>query len=153
MTLPKMKRGFFMKKVILLITIVLLLTSLLACEEDIKENDIITDAGKSTKFSRKEVNEALDTVKNEFDFEGCTLKKVCYDEEKSEYATSAYLGSGKGSINKVEPENLIVVHSEFDVDSAGGDGSFEPNSTYTDWQFILIRDKKSSDWEIDTMGY
>lgn len=142
-----------MKKVILLIIVLLLATSLVACKQNIKENDVITDAGESTKFNEKEVNEAIDTVKNGFDLEGCSLKKVWYDQEKSDYATSAYLGTGKGSINRVKPENVIVVFTEFDVDFEGGDGSFEPNSTYADWQFTLIRDYIKDDWKIDTMGY
>lgn len=142
-----------MKKAILLIIVIFLVFSLLACRENIEEGDIIIDTGRSTKFNEKEVKAAIDTVKNEFDFEGCTLKKLWYDEEESDYATSAYLGTGRGSINKVEPENVIVVLSEFDVDSAGGDGAFEPNSTYADWQFILIRDDKKDDWKIDSWGY
>ncbi len=79
-------------------------------------------------------------------------KKVWYDEEKSDYATKGYLGTGKGSVNGVKSENVIIVFSEFDVDSLGGDGSFEPNSTYDDWQFILIRDNNTSDWRIDDWG-
>lgn len=142
-----------MKKTILLIIVVLLATSLVACKENIQENDVITDAGKSTKFNEKEVNEAIDTVKNEFDFEGCTLKKVWYEQEKSDYAASGYLGTGKGSINGVKPENVIVLFTQFDVDSLGGDGSFEPDSIYDDWQFILIRDDIKDDWEIDDWGY
>lgn len=92
-------------------------------------------------------------MKSDFDFKGCTLKKIWYDEEKSNYHANGYLRNGKGSINGTKIENVIVLLSEFDVDSEGGDGSFEPNSTYGDWQFILIRDSKSSDWKIDSWGY
>lgn len=142
-----------MKRVILLIIMLVLAISLVACKEDIQKDDVITDAGKSTKFNEKEINEAIGTVKNEFDFEGCTLKKVWYEQENSDYATSGYLGSGRGSINGVKPENVIVLFTEFDVDSSGGDGSFEPDSTYDDWQFILIRDDVKDDWKIDDWGY
>lgn len=142
-----------MKKLILLISIIVLVFSLVACKQRSKVDDVMTEVGESTKFNKNEVSEAIDTVKNGFDFRGCTLKKVWYDEEKSNHATSGYLGNGKGSINGVKPENVIVVLSEFGVDSAGGDGSFEPDSTYSDWQFILIRDNKESDWEINSWGY
>lgn len=142
-----------MKKAILLIIVMFLVTSLVACNENIQENDVITDAGKSTKFNEKEVNEAIDIVIDEFNFKGCTLKKVWYDQEESDYVTSAYLGTGKGSINGVKPENVIVLFTEFDVDSSGGDGSFEPDSTYDEWQFILIRDDMKDDWKIDSWGY
>lgn len=130
-----------------------LVTSLVACKKNIQKDNVITSAGKSTKFDEKEVNEAIATVKNEFDFKGCTLKKVLYDQEKSDYATSVYLENGKGLVSGVKPENVIVLFTEFDVDSSGGDGSFEPDSTYDDWQFILIRDDMKDDWKIDDWGY
>ena len=139
----------------MLLIILLLAFSLASCKqnESNKLKGVITEVGHSDKFSEKEIKEAINTVKDEFDFEGCTLKKVWYEQEKSDYATSAYLGTGKGSINGVEPENIIVVFAEFDVDSKGGDGSFKPNSTYDNWQFILIRDSAKDDWKIDDWGY
>lgn len=141
-----------MKKILILFSI-LLVFSLVSCKQDSKVDNVITDAGESTKFSEEEVKEAINTVINDFDFKGCTLKKVWYDEEKSDYATKGYLGTGKGAVNGVKSENVIVVFSEFDVDSSGGDGSFEPNSTYDNWQFILIRDSKINDWKINDWGY
>lgn len=132
---------------------IIMILSLVACKQNNQVDNVITEVGESTKFNEEEVKEALDTVKNRFGFKGCTLKKVWYDEEKSDYAASGYLGTGKGSVNGVKAENVIVVLSEFDVDSSGGDGSFQPNSTYDNWQFILIRDDKESDWEINDWGY
>lgn len=142
-----------MKKVILFIGVMLLSFSLVACKQKNNVADVVEDHEELPDFKKEEIEKAKNTVKENFDFEGCTLKKVWYDEEKSKYVIGAYLETGKGSINGVEPENVIVVFTEFDVDSAGGDRSFEPNSTYTDWQFILIRDDKEDDWEIDTWGY
>jgi beta-lactamase regulating signal transducer with metallopeptidase domain len=121
--------------------------------EAVSNEDIIIDIGQSTKFTEEEIIQAINTVIGDFDFKGCILKKVWYDEEKSDYATKGYLGTGKGSVNGVKSENVIIVFSEFDVDSLGGDGSFEPNLTYDDWQFILIRDNNTSDWRIDDWGY
>lgn len=142
-----------MKKSIIFIGVILLVISLIACKQDSKADKVIREVEESTKFSEKEVKEAIELVKENFDFKGCTLKKVIYNEEKSDYATSEYIGNGRGSINGVKAENVIVVLTEFDVDSAGGDGSFNPNSTYDDFLFILIRDDKASDWRIDDMGY
>lgn len=34
----------------------------------------------------------------------------------------------------------------------GGSG-LEPNTIYENWRWILIRDSKTSDWEIDDWGY
>ncbi len=36
-------------------------------------------------------------------------------------------------------DEVIVLLSSFDVDSSGGDGSLNPNSTYSDWKWILVR--------------
>lgn len=61
--------------------------------------------------------------------------------------------NGKGSENGVKAENVIVLLSNFDVDSSGGDGSFEPNSTQSKWNWILIRDSKTDHWRVDDWGY
>ncbi|MCC3868520.1 hypothetical protein K0039_09925 [Terrisporobacter mayombei] len=50
-------------------------------------------------------------------------------------------------------DEAIILLSNFDVDSSGGDGSLDPNSTYTDWQWILVRDRENSKWTLKTWGY
>ena len=142
-----------MRKITILLCIILSVFSLVACKQADKTDAVITEIEQSTKFNEEEITKAIDTVKNNFNFKGCTLTKVWYNEEKSNYFTKGYLATGKGSINNVTSENVIVLLSNFDVDSLGGDGSFEPNSTYGDWQWTLIRDSKTSDWKIDTWGY
>ena len=46
----------------------------------------------------------------------------------------------------------IVLYSPFDMDASGGDGSLEPNTTYDDFQWILVRDNGGT-WEVKTYGY
>lgn len=46
-------------------------------------------------------------------------------------------------------KKAIVILSSFDVDLSGGDGSFNPNSTYDNWNWILVR----NDWEQVDHGY
>jgi hypothetical protein len=46
-----------------------------------------------------------------------------------------------------------VLLSDFNVDSSGGDGSLNPNSTYGGWNWILIRDSKTGNWRVDDWGY
>jgi hypothetical protein len=43
--------------------------------------------------------------------------------------------------------------SNFDVDGSGENPVLNPNSTYSDYGWILIRDKKNGDWVIDDKGY
>ncbi|NRT63569.1 hypothetical protein B0P06_000187 [Clostridium saccharoperbutylacetonicum] len=56
-------------------------------------------------------------------------------------------------MNGVKTENVIVLLSNFDVDSSGGDGSLNPNSTYDNYNWILIRDSKTDSWKVDDRGY
>jgi hypothetical protein len=63
------------------------------------------------------------------DFKGYQLTKLWYDEEKSNNQIDGYMAGGHGASNNVSKENVIVLYSDFTVDSSGGDGSLEPNST------------------------
>ncbi len=51
-----------------------------------------------------------------------------------------------------EVDKAIVIYSSFDVDSSGGDGSLEPDSTYEDWKWVLVRNT-DEEWEHATHGY
>ncbi|MEJ9319134.1 DUF4829 domain-containing protein, partial [Halalkalibacterium halodurans] len=85
--------------------------------------------------------------------EGCELTDLWYSENKSNERIDDYLKYGKGSSNGIKEENIIVLLSNFEVNSRGGDGSFEPNSSYSDWTWILVRDTHSDDWRVDDWGY
>jgi hypothetical protein len=61
--------------------------------------------------------------------------------------------NGKGSVNGVDSKNVIILISEFVVDGSGKNPVLNPNSTYTDYQWILIRQGENSDWIIDDQGY
>ncbi len=143
-----------MKKISLFTCLILMMFSFAACGQVGKnKNDIVT-INKSIKFSEKEISNAENSVKKKFkDFKGCTLIKLWYDEEKSNNFIEGYLKNGKGSVNGVQAENVIVLLSNFDVDSSGGDGSLNPNSTYSNWSWILIRDNKTDKWKVDDWGY
>ena len=107
----------------------------------------------TNKFTIEEITKAIDCVKQNFSFPACTLTKLWYDEEKSNSFTQDYLKYGKGSVNGAQAENVIVILSNFDVDSSGDNPVLNPNSTYTEYRWILIRDSKTSNWEIDDCGY
>lgn len=57
------------------------------------------------------------------------------------------------AVNDAKSENVIVLLSNFDVNDSGVDSSLNPNSTYKNFQWILIRNDKESDWVIDDRGY
>jgi hypothetical protein len=51
-----------------------------------------------------------------------------------------------------DADEVIVLTSSFDVDASGGDGSLNPNSTYTKWMWILVRNKVEK-WKHVDHGY
>jgi len=109
---------------------------------------------KSNQFTEDEIKTAIKTVKERFKyFKGCQLTDIWYSEKESNAITEDYMKNGRGSENGVKEENIIVLLSNFTVNSSGGDGSFEPNSTQSNWSWTLIRDSKKDKWQVDSWGY
>lgn len=106
--------------------------------------------GYSALYGEELINDAFDVVEKEFakEFEGCTLTEIRYDEdvenrfadEIARYATE-------------KDKELIVLLSTFNTDEKGGDGGFNPNDTYTNWQWYLVRTADKNSWEIISWGY
>lgn len=143
-----------MKKMIFFLSLILVLFSLIACKKVGITNNVVVSIEKSDKFSEEEITDAINCVKKKSkDFDGCNFTELWYDQEKSNNILKGYLENGKGSVNGVKVENVIVLLSTFDVDSSGGDGSLNPNSTYSNWNWILIRDSKTGNWKVDDWGY
>jgi len=144
-----------MKKFLFFFIAITLCFTLVACNQKSGQtNNVSITMGASERFSNAEIEEAINSVKKKFvDFKGCYLTQLWYDETLSDSFIDEYMASGRGSTNGVKAENVIVLRSAFTVDSTGGDGSFNPNSTYDDWNWILIRDSKDGSWNVDDWGY
>ena len=142
-----------MKKIVIYLSMILMIFSLVGCNQNNKSTNIKLDIGESTKFSKEEIDNAVDCLKRSFDFEACTLTKIYYNEEISNTAVEDYLQFGNGSVNKVKAENVIVLLSDFDVDHSGDNPVLNPGETYTNYNWILIRDDKNSDWKVDDWGF
>ena len=143
-----------MKKMIFFLCLIIMVFALVNCRYEGKTNNVVVSIAKSDKFNKEEINDAINSVKKKFkDFQGCNLTKLRYDEEQSNNIIKGYLSNGKGSVNGIKAENVIVLLSNFDVDSSGGDGSLNANSTYSNWNWILIRDNKTGKWKVDDWGY
>ena len=106
--------------------------------------------GYSALYGENSINEAFDVIEKKFakDFEGCILTEFRYDEDvENRFAEE---------IEKYHKENnqeLIVVLSTFDTDEKGGDGGFNPNDTYVNWQWYLVKTADKKSWEIIGWGY
>lgn len=134
-----------MKKITVLTLVVLLLLNLNACGGNI--DNVAVLHVDSQIYTQAEINAAIDVVLSYFraNFDGCTLTQLCYagDEAKNAFNQWAI---------QYGADQAIILVSSFDVGASGGDGSLNPNSTYTKWQWILVRDEGGS-WRHATHGY
>lgn len=108
---------------------------------------VIEEWTPSEIYSDEDIQSAMDTVEEYFSrhFSGCTLKRLWYpgDEAVDEWEDFAISN---------DADEAIVIYSSFDVDSSGGDGSLNPNSTYDNWDWILVRDEGGK-WRHVDHGY
>lgn len=122
-----------MKKMFAIILVCIMTLGLCSCSGggafnvSIKENE-------SALYTTKEINSAINVAIKYFErnFSGCTLTEITYAGDKITEEEKAFA-------DQHNADEVIVLISSFDVDSSGGDGSLEPNSTYTDWKWILVR--------------
>lgn len=113
-----------------------------------QSSDTKITIGDSSIFSKQEIQDAIDSVKAKFkEFDGCTMTHIWYDEENTRDAaiesTEDY---------GVSNTNIIIIESDFDVDSSGGDIGLNANSSYEDWSWTLTRKDKDSSWEVVDYG-
>ena len=90
---------------------------------------------ESELYDDKEIHSAINEAIRYFKkhFNGCTLREITYAGDD---VTAAH---GEWA-ERHDADETIVLISSFDVDSSGGDGSLNPNSTYNGWNWILVRD-------------
>lgn len=142
------------KRLFILLCMIMVCSLLSACKSDKNSDNIEVEYGDSEQFSDTEMESAIDAIIEKFnDFEGCELIKIWYDENKSNLEVERYHTSGNGLINGVKKENVIIFYSDFKVDSTGRNPVLNPDSTYTDWMWILIREDKTKEWVVDDWGY
>lgn len=132
-----------MRKFACTILCVLLVFGLCACgASKVNTHDVASEI-----YTKKDIESAIDTIKAEFtkNWSGCTLTEIYYagDEYSKEYQDWA---------DRNQADEVIVLLSSFDVDSSGGDGSLNPNSTYDNWNWILVR-TNGGEWRHVDHGY
>ena len=114
-----------MKKIVCTMLCIMLLFGLSACGGDVSEEK--THNVESESYSEEDIKAAIDTIKKEFksDWKGCTLTEIYY-------AGDDCTKDHKDWADRNNADEVIVLLSSFDVDSSGGNGSLNPNSTYSD---------------------
>ncbi|MBQ6947071.1 MAG: hypothetical protein IJN42_03400 [Clostridia bacterium] len=135
-----------MKKTMILFAMVLCLT-LAGCQRgDVSE--VQMDVGTSEIYTAEEIEDAMAVVRRFFarEYDGCTLKKLWYEEEHSRE-------QAKNWAKQYGAKEGIVLLSEYTTGPKGGDGSLNPNDTYGGWNWVLVRNGKNKPWKLKTWGY
>ena len=102
---------------------------------------------ESDLYTQEDIDAAIDVTLDFFrqNFTGCTLTELGYAGDAMNRQEAAFL-------NQYGGDELIVLLSSFDVDASGGDGSLNPNETYSNWNWILVRDS-GGQWRHADHGY
>lgn len=134
-----------MKKLLIILICLGMIFSLCSCGGNVK-NVKELDA-ESEIYTADEIKSAIEVIEQEFDigWSGCTLTEIYYagDQTSKDYQDWA---------DRNDADETIVLLSSFDVDESGGDGSLNPNSTYDNWMWILVR-TNGGEWKHVDHGY
>lgn len=110
-------------------------------------NNVKTHKVDSKIYSQEDISSAIEVIEKEFEsrWKGCTLTEIYYagDEKSKDH---------KDWADRNNADEVIVLLSSFDVDSSGGDASLNPNSTYDNWMWILVREN-GDQWKHVDHGY
>ena len=100
----------------------------------------------SELYSDQDIQDAMTIVVKAFrrEFRGCTLTDLWYDEGVSVSAADEWA-------KQYDADEAIVLLSNFDTGSAKN-SSWNPNETYQNWQWVLVRNEDGK-WELRTWGY
>lgn len=135
-----------MKRLVWTMVMFILLLTLSACGGKLSEGMQVEITEGDTYYSNEDIQAAVDTVEKEFkkDFPGCTMTALRYTalsgkDSNTEWAT------------QYNAEEAMVLYSDFTVDDSGRSESLNPDSTYTDWQWVLVRNAGEK-WKIATCG-
>lgn len=131
-----------MKRLIAVLMVVACTLSMAACSGNVKNVQILEYS--SEVYSNEEIQDAIDVTMDYFKkkFSGCTLTEITYygDDKLPDYQEFAQRNNA---------DEVIVLVSSFDVGPSGGDGSLNPNDTYRNWKWILVRSEGGKWMHVD----
>ncbi len=138
-----------MKKFWSLLFCLTICLALSACKSQGVSDSASVAAAASFTFSQEEVQQAVSCVKEEFtQFSGCELTNLWYDEEDVSFYRDRYVAD-----KEIDPENVLILLSDFKVLKDSGDGVFTAGTVYRDWQWILTRENEKEPWQVSDWGY
>lgn len=142
-----MKRGL-----ILLLTVIFVL-SLAACANNTIP-EVKIDYGKSSIYTEKDMNEAIDLIKKQFStWKGCELHSISYSsDDENNNENVAWMNELEAANDAKETfTQCIMFKSDFHSPKKS-EGAWNEDQEYTDWQWWLAR-SESGKWKLMTWGY
>lgn len=137
-----------MKKITISAFCLILALSLCACGNNGGNvENVVTEEVKTELYTQEDIDSAIGIIKTEFKdhWKGCTLTEIYF-------AGDEFSKNHQEWADRNDADEVIVLLSSFDVDESGGDGSLNPNSTYDNWMWILVRDN-GGEWRHVDHGY
>lgn len=134
-----------MKRLLYLVLAAMLALSLTGCGRISSTIEITCDTSKV--YSTADIHDAMDVVRTYFrrHFDGCTMTAIGYiGDEKQKMMEEYALQYGV--------DEVIVLVTDFATGPSGGDGSLNPDNTYRNYKWILLRDQDGS-WSHADHGY
>ncbi|MDD6394902.1 MAG: hypothetical protein PUB37_01760 [Firmicutes bacterium] len=133
-------------RVTALILVAVMCFSLASCVKPYGTSDnAIIDLGDSDRFSRKELEDAVECVKQKFkEFTGCNMTRIWYDEKLSERELRGR--------NCMRYDNSVVLFSDFTTNKYAASEGFETDFEYTDWSWELVKNENTSNWQVVSWG-
>ena len=135
-----------MKRRIWIMAVLLLSLMLSACGGKLADGMQVEITEGDTYYSNEDIQAAVDTVEKKFkkDFPGCTMTALRYTALSGKDSNTEWAA-------QYDAEEAMVLYSDFTVDDTGADASLNPGTTYTDWQWVLVRDTGEA-WNVATWG-
>ena len=139
-----------MRRMVTLLCTLFLSLCLFACEGT--TDNAVIDYGDSAIFSKSEIKSAISAVLEDFkEYKDCDLVKLRYNDAMYLDHLEMYMTYGRGSVNGIGKENVIILLGEFNV-GKNADPYFAGESV-TNWKWILTRKSAVDDWIIDDAGW
>lgn len=134
-----------MKKLIALALSLLLVLTFSGCGKISSNVQITNDT--SQYYSEADIHDAVSVVQTYFrrHFDGCTLTAIGYAGDEKWEQMADYADGQKVA-------QAIVLTSEFESDESGSGGVLNPNDTYRNYQWVLLRSPGGS-WSLFDHGY
>ena len=113
------------------------------------------DLGPSQRFSAEELRAGAETVLREFFFQydGCALEKLYYEQELCDAEAVDYLENGRGATNGATKENTLVLLADFSVGPEAARGRLQRGQPPRALEVHPHPRGRKQPWTIDDRGY